>query len=173
MQFIALFFHEMEEELRFIFGCFDSIWEAVVRVVMSQRAHNLLNCVNVKAPTQSAADFYDCCKNQRPVLLCTIPMLLVLQQQNKVDSLMQQSPQCWKQLFKEGPSNNIYFSATLTADELAIKTLQVLYQNKMRSSDNGILKFHLAEINNTQVYSMMLAYVWQSPYVFMSPRNAL
>ena len=55
MQFIALFFHEMEEELRFIFGCFDSIWEAVVRVVMSQRAHNLLNCVNVKAPTQSAA----------------------------------------------------------------------------------------------------------------------
>lgn len=52
MQFIALFFHEMEEEIRFIFGCFDSIWEAVVRVVMSQRAHNLLNCVNVKAPTQ-------------------------------------------------------------------------------------------------------------------------
>ena len=75
------FFHEMEEELRFIFGCFDSIWEAVVRVVMSQRAHNLLNCVNVKAPTQSAAaDFYDCCKNQRPVLLCTIPMLLVVEQ---------------------------------------------------------------------------------------------
>ena len=29
----------------------------------------------------------------------------------------------------------------------------------MRSSDNGILKFHLAEINNTQSLNMMLAYV--------------
>lgn len=43
-------------------------------VEMSQRAHNLLNCVNAKASTP---DFYDCCKNQRPVLLCTIPMLLL------------------------------------------------------------------------------------------------
>ena len=28
-----------------------------------------------KCESPNAADFYDCCKNQRPVLLCTIPML--------------------------------------------------------------------------------------------------
>ena len=81
MQFIWIFFMRWRKTQRFIFGYFDSIWEvAVVRVVMSQRAHNLLNCVNVKAA--AAADFYDCCKNQRPVLLCTIPMLLVVVEQS-------------------------------------------------------------------------------------------
>ena len=53
---------------------------ARLRAPRAQRAHNLLNCVNVKAA--AAADFYDCCKNQRPVLLCTIPMLLVVVEQS-------------------------------------------------------------------------------------------
>ena len=66
---------------------------------MSQRAHNLLNCVNVKAP----ADFYECCKNQRPVLLCTIPMLFhQLSSSQKQNKVMQSDIKCQFQVSKVG-----------------------------------------------------------------------
>ena len=64
---------------------------------MSQRAHNLLNCVNVKAP----ADFYECCKNQRPVLLCTIPMLFhQLSSSQKQNKVMKSDTKCQFQVSK-------------------------------------------------------------------------
>ena len=44
-------FDEIEEVLGYFWDALTLFGDVAVRVVMSQRAHNLLNCVNVKAPT--------------------------------------------------------------------------------------------------------------------------